>query len=224
MKSSACSAEDPDFVVLTEAAQEPPRLEKAPLAAVCMLVFLVPAIAGWLPIDIAALAGAVLMVLSGCLHLTEAYDAVDWKSLILIAGMLPLGVAMQESGGAGYLAEHFVHVLGPLGPRALLAGIFVLTSLATCVMPGSALVVLMAPIALKAAASAGMSPYAIMMAVALAAAGTFNSPVSHPANVMIMGPGGYRYADYVKLGIPLTLVVLVVVILVLPLFWPLTAG
>jgi di/tricarboxylate transporter len=150
----------------------------------------------------------------------EAYRAIEWKAVFLIAGMLPLGIAMEQSGAARFAATGMVAALGGLGPRVIMAGLFVLTSLATQVMPNPAVTVLMAPIAINTAADLSLSPYALMMVVAVAASASFLSPVAHPANVLIMGPGGYRFADYLKVGIPLTLVVLAVTLLVLPWFWP----
>jgi di/tricarboxylate transporter len=186
-----------------------------------MAVVLLPVILGWLPIAIAAIMGAVLMILLGCLTMEEAYRFIEWKAVFLIAGMLPLGIAMQQSGAASFLAERVVSLVGGLGPLVVMAAIFVLTSLATQVMPNPAVAVLMAPIAINTAGDLGISPYALMMVVALSASASFLSPVSHPANVLIMGPGGYRFADYLKVGIPLTVVTLVVTLLVLPIFWPL---
>jgi di/tricarboxylate transporter len=212
---------EPDFLVLTEEAQEAPRLGKAPLAGLVMGAVLLPVIVGWLPISIAAVVGAALMVLLGCLTMEEAYRFIEWKAIFLIAGMLPLGIAMQKSGAASFLAEGVVAAIGGLGPLAVVAGFFVLTTLASQVMPNPAVAVLLAPIALTTAGDLGMSPYALMMTVALAASAAFLSPVAHPVNVLIMGPGGYRFGDYIKVGLPLTVVVLVTVLLVLPLFWPL---
>ncbi len=212
---------EPDFLVLTEEAQEAPKLNKAPVAALLMGVVLLPVILGWLPIYITAVMGATLMVVAGCLTMEEAYRSIEWKAVFLIAGMLPLGIAMQQTGAARLLADGVVSTVGGLGPLAVLAGLFVLTTLATQVMPNPAVAVLLAPIALNTANDLGMSPYALMMTVALAASASFLSPVSHPANVLIMGPGGYRFTDYIRVGLPLTVVVLVVTLLVLPLFWPL---
>jgi len=211
---------EPDFLVLTEEAQEAPRLNKAPLAGLVMGAVLLPVILGWLPISIAAVVGAALMVLLGCLTMEEAYRFIEWKAIFLIAGMLPLGIAMQQSGAARFLAEGVVAAIGGLGPLAVVAGFFLLTTLASQVMPNPAVAVLLAPIALTTASDLGMSPHALMMTVALAASAAFLSPVAHPVNVLIMGPGGYRFTDYIKVGLPLTLVVLVIVLLVLPLFWP----
>ncbi len=209
-----------DFLVLTEAAQEPPRLNKAPIALLIMAVVLIPVIFDWLPIAIAALGGVVLMILSRCLTMEEAYQAIEWKAVFLIAGMLPLGIAMQQSGAANFLAEGMVELVGPLGPTAVMAGLFLLTALASQVMPNPAVAVLLAPIAMNTAHDLGISPYPLMMTVAVSASAAFLSPVGHSANVLVMGPGGYKFADYTKVGIPLTLVVLVVVMIVMPIFWP----
>ena len=212
---------EPDFIVLAEAAQETPRLNKAPLAVLAMAVVLLPVILGWLPIPITAIMGAVLMIVLGCLTMDEAYRYIEWKAVFLIAGMLPLGIAMQQSGAAQFLAEGVVSLAGGLGPLVIMAALFILTALATQVMPNPAVAVLMAPIAVSTAADLGISPYALMMVVAISASASFLSPVAHPANVLIMGPGGYRFADYLKVGIPLTVVTLVITLLILPIFWPL---
>jgi di/tricarboxylate transporter len=211
---------EPDFLVLTEAAQEAPRLNKAPIAVLIMAVVLVPVIFDWLPIAIAAVAGVVLMVLSRCLTMEEAYRSIEWKAVFLIAGMLPLGIAMEQTGAASFLAEGMVGLVGPMGPLAVMAGLFILAALASQVMPNPAVAVLLAPIALNTANDLGISPYPLMMAVAISASAAFLSPVGHSANVLVMGPGGYRFADYTKVGIPLTLVVLVVVLIVVPFVWP----
>jgi di/tricarboxylate transporter len=212
---------EPDFLVLTEGGQETLRLNKAPLSLSIMALILLPVLLGWLPISIAAVVGATLMVLTRCLTMEEAYRYIEWPAVFLIAGMLPLGIALEQTGAALFLAERVIAVVGGLGPRAVIAGIFILTSIATQIIPTAALVVLMAPIALNTAADLGMSPLALMMTVAMAASASFSSPVSHPANVLVMGPGGYRFVDYLKVGLPLTLVVLALVVLLVPVFWPL---
>jgi di/tricarboxylate transporter len=212
--------EEPDFLVLTEAAQEAPRLNKAPLALLTMAAVLAPVILDWVPIAIAAVTGVVLMILTGCLTMEEAYRAIEWKAVFLIAGMLPLGIAMEQTGAARFLAEGMVGLVGGLGPLAVMAGLFLLAALASQVMPNAAVAVLLAPIALNTASDLAISPYPLLMAVAVSASAAFLSPVGHSANVLVMGPGGYRFADYTKVGIPLTLVVLVIVLLVVPVVWP----
>lgn len=212
---------EPDFVVLTESAQEVPRFEKANLAMAVMAGVLLPVMMGWAPIYIAAVIGAAVMVLFRCLTMEEAYRYIEWKGIFLIAGMMPLGTALDSTGAAKYLASAMVSAIGGAGPLVVMAGLMALTFLATCVIPTAALVVLMTPIVLNTATDMGMSPYALMMAVAMCASSSFMTPISHPANVMVMGPGGYRFSDYLKVGLPLTLVVMVVLLAVMPFFWPL---
>ena len=161
------------------------------------------------------------MVLSGCLKMDEAYRQIQWNSVFLIAGMLPLGIAMENTGAASLLAESVIAQMGALGPLFLIGALFLLTSLAAQVMPNAVVTVLLAPIAITAATDMGLSPYALMMVVAIAASASFHSPVAHPANLLIMGPGGYRFGDYLRVGLPLTLVVFIVTMLLLPLVWPL---
>lgn len=214
---------EPDFLVLTEIAQEVPREEKSKLALIIMIAVLLPVIMGWLPIYIAVVIGAAFMILTKCLTMEEAYRYIEWKAVFLIAGMLPLGTALDKSGAARLLAEGVVDSLGPFGPYAVLFGLLVITFIGTSIIPTAALVVLMVPIALKTSASLGISPHALMMGIAMAASSSFTSPISHPANVLVMGPGGYRFTDYLKVGVPLTLIVLLVLMLILPIFWPLTS-
>ncbi len=212
---------EPDFIVLTEELEEPPRREKAALAILIMAGVILSVLVGWLPIAIAAIAGSALMIVTGCLSIDDAYRQIDWRAVFLIAGMLPLGIAMEQSGAAQFLAEGMIGLVGDLGATAVLAGLFLLTSLASQFMPNAVVTVLMAPIALRTAADQGLSPYALMMVIAIAASAAFMSPVGHPANVLVMGPGGYRFGDYLKVGIPLTILVLIVTLIILPVFWPL---
>jgi di/tricarboxylate transporter len=212
---------EPDIIVLTETAQEELRIEKMKFSILIMFAVLLPVILGWVPIYIAAVVGAALMVLFGCLTMEEAYRQIEWKAVFLIAGMLPLGTALDQTGAARLIAEGVVALVGPFGPKAVMFGLVALTFIATCFVPTAALVVLMAPIALNTAADMGLSPYALLMAVAMAASASFTTPISHPANILVMGPGGYRFADYLKVGGLLTLVTLVVLMAVLPIFWPL---
>jgi di/tricarboxylate transporter len=213
---------EPDFLVLTEAIQEPTVPRKAPVAVLVMLGVLLPVIVGWLSIAIAAVVGGTLMILTGCLTMEDAYRYIEWRAVFLIAGMLPLGIAMEQTGAAQFLAERVVSLVGGLGPLAVTVSIFALAALTSQVMPNPAVAVLLAPIALNTASDLGMSPYALMMTVALSTSASFLSPVAHPANLLVLGPGGYRFTDYIKVGLPLTLVVLLVVAFVLPIFWPLT--
>jgi di/tricarboxylate transporter len=213
-------AREPDFLVLYEEAQAVPNLEKAPLSVSILGLVLLPVLFGWLPISIMAVVGAGLMVLSRCLTMEEAYRAIDWRAVFLIAGTLPLGLALEQTGAARMIADQVVAFVGDYGAIGLLAGLFLITSIATQAMPSVATVVLLAPIAVSTSQDLGVSPYPFLMAVAVAASTGFHSPVSHPANVLVLGPGGYRYSDFFKVGIPLTLVVFVLVLLFVPLFFP----
>jgi di/tricarboxylate transporter len=214
-------ASEPDFIPLREEVQIPPRLNKAPIAAGLMLAVVIIVGLGIMPIAVAAVIGGALMVLSGGLHMDEAYRAIEWKAVFLIAGMLPLGIAMQTSGTAQFLAAEMVGLLQPYGTRALIAGIFLLTVLASQVMPNPVVTVLLTPIALTTAQDLSISPYALSMVVAVAASASFLSPVGHPANILVMGPGGYKFTDYIKAGLPLVITVLLLTVFVLPVFWPL---
>ncbi len=211
---------EPDFLVLTEEAQETPKTENIPVAIFIMAIVLIPAIFDWLPISISAIIGVALMILTNCLTMEEAYRAISWKAVFLIAGMLPLGIAMDQTGAAQLLANGMVGLIGGMGPTAIMAGFFILAALTSQFMPNPAVAVLLAPIALRTASDLGISPYTLMMTVAVSASAAFLSPVGHSANVLVMGPGGYRFSDYLKVGVPLTLVVLGVVLLVMPIFWP----
>jgi di/tricarboxylate transporter len=214
---------DSDFLILTPLGKEPPDTSRAWLAAFIMLSVVVSVMLGYLPISVAAVVGGSIMVLTGCLNMEQAYRSIDWRAIFLIAGMLPLGTAMAETGAATYLADQVMLLLGDAGPWPVIMGLYVLTAMATMIIPTAALVVLMSPIVLSAMADMGLEPYTAMMAIAMAASASFTSPISHPANILVMGPGGYRFIDYLKVGVPLTIVVFITVMVLLPILWPLQA-
>ena len=213
-------ASERDFVVLSMEAQEKPRFNKAPMAAIIMVGVILSAILLEVPIAIAAITGSILMVISGALSMDEAYQGIEWKSIFLIAAMLPLGIAMQETGAASFLGNLVVQSLGTYGPSAILAGLMLLSMISTQVMPSPVVAVIMSPIALTAALNLNISPYAFILGIAYALAASFLSPVAHPANLLVMSPGGYRFTDYVKHGLPLSLTVLGVSIIILPILFP----
>lgn len=212
-------ARDPDFLVLDQEAAQAPRLHKAPIATAIMLAVLASAISGLVPISIAALTGAAVMVLLGCLSMEEAYRAIEWRVIFLIASMLPLGVAIQNTGAAQMGATALISLVGDLGPRWVVAALFGVTVLGTQIIPTSALVVLMTPVALSAATELGISPHLLMMTVAMSASASYASPLSHPAHLLVMGPGGYKFSDYLKIGVPLTFIVFLLCVWLLPIFW-----
>jgi di/tricarboxylate transporter len=212
---------DSDFLILTPLGNNPPDTQRAPLAILIMLGVIVSVMTGYAPISVAAVVGGTIMVLTGCLNMEQAYRAIDWRAIFLIAGMLPLGTAMQETGAASYLATQLMDLLGDAGPWPIIGGLYVMTAMATMIIPTAALVVLMSPIVLSAMGDLGLQPATAMMAMAIAASASFTSPISHPVNILVMGPGGYRFVDYLKIGVPLTLIIFVTVMVILPIFWPL---
>jgi di/tricarboxylate transporter len=213
-------AKERDFIVLRQDVQEKPRLKKAPVAGIIMLAVVALVIAGLLPISIAAIAGAVVMVLTRCLTMEEAHKSIDWKAIFLIAAMMPLGFAMRDSGAAQFLADIVVKIAGPFGNLAILGGLMALTLLINPFMPAVVNAVIMTPIGLATAASLGVSPYPFVMGIAYMVAACFMTPVSHPANLLVMSPGGYRFTDYLKNGIPIALLAFIVSLGLLPLVFP----
>ncbi|MGH8195940.1 MAG: SLC13 family permease [Woeseiaceae bacterium] len=212
---------DSDFLILTPLGQEPPDTRRAPLAAAIMVGVVASVMGGYAPPSVAAVVGGSIMVLTGCLTMERAYRAIDWRAIFLIAGMLPLGTAMYETGAAKYLSDQLVSLLGESGPWNVVLGFYFMTALCTMIIPTAALVVLMSPIVLTAMAELGVQPQPAMMAIAIAAGASFLSPISHPANILVMGPAGYRFVDYMKVGIPLMFVVFVTAYFLMPIVWPL---
>jgi len=159
-------------------------------------------------------------VLTGCLTMEEAHKSIDWKSIFLIAAMMPLGFAMRDSGAAQFLADIVVRIAGPYGNLAILGGLMTLTLLINPFIPAVVNAVIMTPIGLATAASLGVSPYPFAMGIAYMVAACFMTPVSHPANLLVMSPGGYRFTDYLKNGIPIAILVLLVSLLLIPLIFP----
>lgn len=212
-------AHDPDFLMVDQVAARAPLLHKAPIAVAIMIGVLASAISGLVPISIAALTGSALMVLFGCLEIEEAYRAIEWKVIFLIASMLPLGVAIENTGAAQMGATAFISLAGDMGPRWVVGILFGVTVLCVQVIPPSALAVLMAPMALSTATALNISPHLLMMTVAMGTAASFASPFSHPAHLLVMSPGGYKFTDYLKVGVPLTIIAFLACVVFLPMFW-----
>ncbi len=210
-----------DFVVMgqPERMLGAPQRAKAGLTLLIMAGMLVLLVTNLLPVATASMLAALAVVLTGCLTMDEAYRAIDWKSLVLIAGMLPLSLAMERVELIDLAAQGLITGLGGLGPLAVLAGLLLLTSAFTQVLSNTATTVLVAPIALAAAQALEVQPYAFMMAVAIAASMGMASPVASPVNTLVMSAGDYRFADYLKVGGPLILLLIVVSTGVLPLLF-----
>lgn len=210
-----------DFLVLEPVDLALRRSNKTVFALGALAVVLLLATFARLPIALAMVIGSVLMVLTGCLNMDEAYQSIEWRSVFLIAGMLPLGLAMESTGTARFLADQIVHVVGPLGPLGILAGVYVLASLTTEPMSNAAATLLIVPIAIDVALGLGADPRPFVLTTVIGASTSFLTPVGHQANVLVFGPGGYRFFDYTRVGAPLNLVIFAVTMVFLPMLWPL---
>ena len=198
---------------------------KAPLAACIMCLMVASMVFDFIPIApvTAVITAAVLMVLTGCFKNVEAaYKTINWESVVLIAAMLPMSVALEKTGASAMLSHMLVASLGNIGPLSLLAGVYFTTSLLTLFISNTATAVLMAPIALSSAVELGVSPYPYLFAVTVAASMCFASPFSTPPNALVMQAGQYRFIDYIRVGLPLQVIMGLVMIGVLPLLFPLT--
>jgi di/tricarboxylate transporter len=211
-----------NFVVVEEGdyAGEIVRPEKAPWALAGMALMLVLAGIGTFGIAAAALAGALLMVLSGALKMEEGYQAIDWKAVVMIGGMLSMGTALDKSGAALLISQVLLRAFAPLGHMAILAGFFLIPMILAQFLSGAATAVLIAPIALSAADQTQVSAYPLLMALVLGSSSAFLTPVSHPANVLVMGPGGYKFGDYARVGGFLTIIIFLLVMILTPFYWP----
>ncbi len=211
-----------DFVVFgqPETMLAQPKRRKALIALAVLLVMLLLMIGEVLPLVTVALAAGLVMILTGCLTMDEAYQAIDWKSVVLIAGMIPMSVALQKVGLIALAANGLVSTFGQYGPLAIMAGLFLLTSLFTQFISNTATAVVVGPVALASAETLGVEPYSFLMAVAIAASMAFATPVASPSNTLVMGAGDYRFSDYIKVGVPLIFLTLIVTLLVLPLLYP----
>jgi len=214
-------AEEGNFLVLAHELQEAPKREKALLAAVTMAGIVALAGLRVVPIEIAAIAGAAAMVLTRCLNMEEAQKSIQWPIVFLIAGMLPLGIALQNSGAAAYLGGQVFAQAGAWNTSLLLGVLFAVSNLLAQVIPPPIVAVLVPSILLGSTSGLQASPQALLLTVAMGAATPFLSPISHAANLLVMGPGGYRFIDYTKVGLPLTVLIMFISILAIPYFWPL---
>ncbi len=210
-----------DFLVLEPVDLTLRRTARAPFALGSLAAVLILVTAVKLPIALAMVIGAVLMVLTRCLTMDEAYQSIEWRSVFLIAGMLPLGLAMESSGTARFLADQVIRVVGPMGPLAVMAGIYVLASLTTEPMSNAAATLLIVPIAIDVALGLGADPRPFVLATVIGASTSFLTPVGHQANVLVFGAGGYRFFDYTRVGGPLNVVIFTATMLTLPVIWPL---
>ena len=172
-----------------------------------------------MPPAVAGLLAAGALILTHVVTVEQSYRAIDWTTVILVGAMMPLSTAMEQTGAAKMMAEGLVNLVGDLGPTALLAGLFLLTAILGQLISNTATALIVIPIGIAAATSMGVSPRPVMMSVAVAAAASFLTPIATPTNLMVMGPGGYKFSDYWKLGLPLLIWFFLVSVFYVPLIW-----
>lgn len=211
---------DPGMIVLGERAQQRVAPRRAILSALIMAAAIGVAALGWLPIVASALLGCLALVALRLLTPDEAYESIDWQVILLLAGIIPLGIALQKTGGATLVANLLLDVLGPYGPLATLAAIYLMTSVLTEVMSNNASAVLVVPIALATAESMGVDAKPLLIAVAFAASTSFATPISYQTNTMVYTAGGYRFSDFVRVGMPLNVIFWIAAITLIPRFFP----
>ncbi|MFW6384811.1 MAG: SLC13 family permease [Halodesulfurarchaeum sp.] len=210
---------DRNFVVAGRFHLPAYRRDKVPYALAILVGVVALAGLGVVPIVVSALGGVVAMVVSGCLHPGEVYESVDWNVVILLAALIPLGIAMVETGAAEFVAAQVVGAAGDFHPLVLLAVFYLLTAGLTNVVSNNATVVLMIPVAVDVALATGLNPFAFALAVTFAASTAFMTPVGYQTNLMVYGPGGYRFLDFVRVGGPLQLLLTVVTVLGIAGIW-----
>lgn len=213
---------NPNLVVVTERDDETASRKRAPLALLIMVAVIVSSGLGLMPIVISALIGCVALVVTQCLEPEEAYEAIDWRIIVLLAGILPLGLALQQSGAADVLASNTLGRMEGMNPVMVLAVVYLMALVLSELMSNAAAAVLLVPIAVSAAISMGLSPTPFLVAVTFAASTSFSTPVGYQTNTMVYSIGNYRFTDFMKVGIPLNLIFWAIGIVMIPMIWPFT--
>ncbi|PHM75046.1 SLC13 family permease [Xenorhabdus kozodoii] len=219
----ALKTKTPDFIVLNlplEVESAAPATSQAPHALFCLTLMVAMMMTNEIPNFIAALIACLLMGKFRCIDMESAYRAIHWPSLILIVGMMPFALALQKTGGIDLIVHGLMDVAGDMGPRVMLMCLFVLCAMIGLFISNTATAVLMAPIAIAAANEMAVSPLPFAMIIGLAASAAFMTPVSSPVNTLVLGPGGYRFADFLKLGVPFTLIVMGISVAIIPILFP----
>lgn len=212
-----------DFLLLglpAEVDEMAPARSQAIPALICLGLMVVLMVTDPVPNVVAALIACLLMGQFRCIDMESAYKAIHWPTLILIVGMLPFALALQKTGGVDLIVGRLIAAVGEMGPRVMLASLFALCALIGLFISNTATAVLMAPIALGTAQQMGVSPYPFAMTIAIAASAAFMTPVSSPVNTLVLGPGNYKFMDFVRIGVPFTLLVMVVSVIAIPWFFP----
>ncbi|CDG98404.1 putative response regulator, membrane protein [Xenorhabdus bovienii str. puntauvense] len=219
----ALKTKTPDFIVLNlpvEVESAAPAASQAPHALFCLALMVAMMLTNEIPNFVAALIACLLMGKFRCIDMESAYRAIHWPSIILIVGMMPFALALQKTGGIDLIVKGLMDIAGNMGPRVMLLCLFVLCALIGLFISNTATAVLMAPIAIAAAKQMSVSPLPFAMIIGVAASAAFMTPVSSPVNTLILGPGGYRFADFLKLGVPFTLIVMGISVAIIPILFP----
>ncbi|WP_158318634.1 SLC13 family permease [Halalkalibacter akibai] len=218
------SAEKNDTVVLKSAAEETDlahQTNRSLIAGIILIGMLLFMVFEWLPAVVSIVIAAVLMIFTGCVRQTDqAYSSINWQTVILIACMLPMATALENTGGVTFMSEGLISMLGGVGPIAVLIGLYAITSAFSQFISNTATAVLLFPVAILTAEQMSVSPVPMVMAVAFSASMAFATPVATPPNAMVMAAGKYTFLDFVRVGIPLQILIAIVAVLLLPLFFP----
>lgn len=213
-----------DFNNLTQTSEKAVKRDKAPIALGAVLLVMGLAAFEVLPIAALAIIAATVVVAAGCLDHQEAYRSIRWDILMLIFGMLALGIAMEKTGAAALIVNTLAALVGGLGPLAVLAAVYLITSVLTEIISNNAAAILLTPIAIGLAEQLGVDPRAFVVAVMFAASASFATPIGYQTNTLVYTAGGYKFTDFLKIGAPLNLVMLVVSVIVIPIFWPMSGS
>jgi di/tricarboxylate transporter len=212
--------EGPHLILMEEVEPRLPSWRRALLALAVIGGIVAAAALGVAPILVAAMAGCGILVVGGFITVDQAYSAIDWKVIFLLAGVIPLGIALERTGAAALLAGLLTDTFGPLGPRFMLSAFYILATLLTQLMSNNATAALLAPLALASAIQLGVDPRPFLVALTFAASTSFMTPVGYQTNAMVMGPGGYRFADFARVGAPLNLIFWILATFLIPMFFP----
>jgi len=192
-----------------------------PIAIAILAAVISAAAFDLVPIVVAAMTGVVVLLLSGCLNPQEVYKAIQWRVIFLLAGVIPLGRALEKTGIAEWLADQVISLAGPFGPVAVVSGVFLISMLLTEIISNQATAALLVPIVIQTAADLGVDPRPLLLAITFAASLSFMTPVGYQTNTLIYGPGQYRFTDFTRVGAPLNLIFWILGTLLIPVFWPL---
>ncbi len=211
--------EDDNFVVVSGIDVDHVELSKMPVALSIMAAVIMTAALDIVPIAVSASAGVIMMVFTGCLNTTQIYKSINWKVIFLLAGVIPLGVAMQKTGAARLLSDFIISNVGQFGPQAVLSGYFLLTTLLTAMISNQATAALLASLAIETAAGMDVDPRPFLMAITFAASLSLITPWGYQTNTLVYGPGRFRFLDYTRVGAPLNILFWVLGTIFIPLFW-----